>query len=433
MPLPLTSSHFPGLRVARAALFWLGFVLVMTAGPAFANGAAPVASAVRVEETGQGARLLFALSSPAQAAAYVMAGPDRVIIDIPELNFQLPPHTGQAEAPVRGKKSSKIISSFRFGLFAPGKSRIVVDLGRPALVTKVASVSKADGAVELQIELREADPAAFTLAARAAANEAVARDLMGDSPVKPTPRPTDSRRPMVVIDPGHGGIDAGAQGKKNTIEKDVVFDFSRELKAHLEATGRYRVTMTRTSDIFVPLARRVKIAREAGADLFISIHADTISDTSGVSGATVYTVSDKASDKEAAKLAEKENLADAAAGLDGVDDSSDVSDILFDLTRRETRTYSHAFARTLVNYWHEAGRLNKNPHRSAGFLVLKAPDVPSVLLELGYLSNEKDSASLATSEWRAKAASAMVRAVDSFFQPRLGSGVEAGRPAPPAN
>src|SRR4051794_14914630 len=158
MPLPLKSSPFSSLRILRAALLWLGLVGALTAGPAFANGPAPVASAVRVEETGQGARLLFALSAPAQAVAYVMAGPDRVIIDVPELNFQLPPHTGQAEAPVRGKKSTKIIASFRFGLFAPGKSRIVVDLGRPALVAKVASVTKADGAVELQIELREADP-----------------------------------------------------------------------------------------------------------------------------------------------------------------------------------------------------------------------------------------------------------------------------------
>jgi N-acetylmuramoyl-L-alanine amidase len=188
--------------------------------------------------------------------------------------------------------------------------------------------------------------------------------------------------------------------------------------------------MTRTSDVFVPLAGRVAIAREAGADLFISIHADTISDTSGVSGATVYTVSDKASDQQAAKLAEKENLADAAAGLEGKDDANDVSDILFDLTRRETRTYSHVFARTLVSHWAEAGRLNKNPHRSAGFKVLKAPDVPSVLLELGYLSNEKDTAALMSPEWRGKAADAIVRSIDAFFQPRLGGAQEAQRPAP---
>ena len=166
----------------------------------------------------------------------------------------------------------------------------------------------------------------------------------------------------------------------------------------------------------------MKIAREVGADLFISIHADTISDTSGVSGATVYTVSDKASDKEAAKLAEKENLADAAAGLDGGDD---LERRLRHPVRSDPSRDAHLFPRFRPHAGEllaEAGRLNRNPHRSAGFLVLKAPDVPSVLLELGYLSNEKDSASLATSEWRAKAAGAMVRAVESFFRPRLGGG-----------
>ena len=419
-------------RIVLATLLCLGAGL--WSGAVVANG--PVASASRIEEAGQGARVVFELSGPAQAVAYVMAGPDRVIVDLSEVNFQLPTKAGQPEPVAKGKKPAgpaKIVASFRFGLFAPGKSRIVIDLGRPALVQKIGTVSKADGGIELQIELRETDAAGFAQAARTAASEALARDLLADAPTRPAASTVDPRRPMIVIDPGHGGIDAGAQGKMNVVEKDVVFEFSRTLKAHLEATGRYRVALTRSNDIFVPLAERVKIARDANADLFISIHADTISDTAGVSGATVYTVSDKASDREAARLAEKENLADAAAGLVGVDDSGDVSDILFDLTRRETRTYSHAFARTLVNYWNEAGRLNKNPHRSAGFRVLKAPDVPSVLLELGYLSNEKDSAALLKTEWRAKAATAMTRAVDAFFQPRLGGSVEAGRPGPRPN
>jgi N-acetylmuramoyl-L-alanine amidase len=223
-----------------------------------------------------------------------------------------------------------------------------------------------------------------------------------------------------VIDPGHGGVDPGAIGTGGTHEKDITLAMAREVRRLLEQSGRYRVQLTRDEDVFIRLRDRIAIARQHSADLFISIHADTISDTTGVSGATVYTVSDKASDNQAAKLAEKENLADAAAGLEGVDDSGDVSDILFDLTRRETRTYSHAFARMLVSHWGAAGQLNKNPHRSAGFRVLKAPDVPSVLLELGYLSNEKDSAALMKSEWRTQAANAMVRAVDAFFQPRPG-------------
>jgi N-acetylmuramoyl-L-alanine amidase len=433
MPPPLTLLRMSICRAACTALVALGAGLGVA--PALAGAPVPVVTSARVDEAGQGAALRFELSGPAPVVAYVMAGPDRVIVDLPEVNFQLPAHTGQFEAPTKGRKPApaRIVSSFRFGLFAPGKSRIVIDLGRPALVQKVMTAELADGGVELRLELREADAQAFALAARGAANDAIARDLLADAPARPAGHSVDPHKPMIVIDPGHGGIDAGAQGKRNVIEKDVVFEFSRTLKAHLESTGRYRVTMTRNNDVFVPLANRVKIAREAGADLFISIHADTISDTTGVSGATVYTVSDRASDKDAAKLAEKENLADAAAGLEGVDDSGDVSDILFDLTRRETRTYSHAFAKTLVNYWSEAGRLNKNPHRSAGFRVLKAPDVPSVLLELGYLSNEKDSAALLKPEWRAKAATSMVRAVDTFFQPRLGVPVEAGRPAPPAN
>ncbi|MDB5643380.1 MAG: N-acetylmuramoyl-L-alanine amidase [Hyphomicrobiales bacterium] len=424
------STRSIALRTLRALCLALG--LAQSAAVLAAGGQGPVVSAARVEEAGQGAKLHFEVSGPAQAVAYVMAGPDRVIVDLPEVNFQLPPRTGQPESAAKGKTRkpapARIVASFRFGLFAPGKSRIVIDLGRPALVQKVATVAKPDGSIELQIDLRETDAAGFATAAKAVASEALARELMADAPAQPATGSADAQRPMVVIDPGHGGIDTGALGKRSVIEKDVVFEFSRELKSILEKSGRYRVTMTRSSDVFVPLANRVKLARDSGADLFISIHADTISDTSGVSGATVYTVADRASDTQAAKLAEKENRADAAAGIEGADDSSDVSDILFDLTRRETRTYSHAFARMLVNHWGEAGRLNKNPHRSAGFRVLRAPDVPSVLLELGYLSNEKDSAALLKSEWRTQAATAMLRAVDGFFQPRLGGPREAGRP-----
>jgi N-acetylmuramoyl-L-alanine amidase len=180
------------------------------------------------------------------------------------------------------------------------------------------------------------------------------------------------------------------------------------------------VLMTRTSDVFVPLGERVRIARTSGAALFVSVHADTLAGEPGVSGATVYTASDKASDAEAARVAESENQADLVAGLDSSEEQSEVSDILFDLTRRETRAFSHVFARTLVGYWKEIGRLNKNPQRSAGFRVLKAPDVPSVLLELGYLSSEKDLTGLVAPAWRQKAAGTVAKAIDRFFQSRGG-------------
>jgi N-acetylmuramoyl-L-alanine amidase len=200
-------------------------------------------------------------------------------------------------------------------------------------------------------------------------------------------------------------------------EKEIVFAFARALEAALNQTGRYTVVLTRSDDVFVPLGERVQIARSAKAHLFLSIHADTLNE-GGVSGATVYTVSDRASDAHAARLAEKENFADKVAGFDVVEQSGGVSDILFDLARRETRAYSHVFARTLVSVWKEAARLNKNPLRSAGFKVLQAPDVPSALLELGYLSSDKDSALLTDPKWRATTALAVVRSIDQFFAMR---------------
>ena len=400
---------------------WLGLFLGLAcwacAGLAQAQ---PVASAVRVETEGPVTRLIFETSVRVDAEAYVMSNPDRVIVDLPEISFQLPSKAGQAEPASRGKKlPPKTVTSFRFGQFAPGKARIVIDLGRPAVVKATHAVPRIGG-FDLIIEMQDADAAIFAQAVKRATQEAVAREILADGP-KRNERPAGAGLPVIVIDPGHGGIDVGAQAVGNVQEKDIVFDFAKSLRMQLERTGRYRVVMTRNGDSFVPLGERVKTARDANADLFISIHADILSDPQGVSGATIYTVSDKASDREAARLAEKENLADSVAGLEGQDDAGDVSDILFDLTRRETRTWSHAFARTLVNYWGEAGPLNKNPHRSAGFRVLKAPDVPSVLLELGYLSNARDTAALTRPEWRGKAAEATVKAVDAFFANRTGT------------
>ena len=215
------------------------------------------------------------------------------------------------------------------------------------------------------------------------------------------------------------------------IEKDVTLAFANSLAAKLRAHGGFNVVMTRDTDVFIPLAGRVQVARDAKAALMISIHADTLPETADVSGATVYTVSDRASDAYAAKVAAKENAADAAAGSEGQGDTADVNDILFDLTRQETRAYSHVFARTLVNYWKVAGRLNKNPQRAAGFVVLKAPDVPSVLLELGYLSNPQDSTDLTGDAWRDKASGRMAEAIEAYFADRNGTAkAAAGVPIP---
>jgi N-acetylmuramoyl-L-alanine amidase len=388
------------------------------------------------------------ISAPVTPKAFVMADPNRVILDIPEAVFQLDPAIGQpkerplvrpaggraqmaAKKPGDGLVPEGAIASFRFGRLAPGKSRIVIDLVEPALIVRATSESDADGANRLILELARSDMAAFNQAAK---------ESIANMPVqKPARVEVDSAKsplesgglPVVVIDPGHGGIDTGALRYNGTaVEKDLVLEFSRTLAERLRKTARYKVVMTRDEDIFIPLDERVQIAQAAQAQLFVSVHADTLRSGGGVSGATVYTVSEKASDREAARLAEQENLADKVAGLDGAEQTSDVSDILYDLTRRETRAYSHLFARTLVSIWKEAGSLNKNPMRSAGFRVLKAPDVPSILLELGYLSSDKDAAQMRTPEWREKTADAVTRSIDSFFAPRIkarsASGVESG-------
>jgi N-acetylmuramoyl-L-alanine amidase len=210
------------------------------------------------------------------------------------------------------------------------------------------------------------------------------------------------------------------------MEKNVVLDFSIALRDQLEKSGRYRVVMTRTDDTFIPLAERVKFARARQAQLFISIHADALPKSEGdVQGATVYTLSDTASDAEAAKLAEAENRSDVIAGIDLANEPDDVADILFDLAHRETKTFSHAFSRVLIGEIKGAMRLHKKPLKSAGFVVLKAPDVPSVLVELGYMTNKSDLKLLTSDSWRTKAAASMSKAVEQFFRTRL-AGTEAG-------
>jgi N-acetylmuramoyl-L-alanine amidase len=239
------------------------------------------------------------------------------------------------------------------------------------------------------------------------------------APVTP-PQPGKDRRPVIMLDPGHGGVDPGANAAGGMFEKDIVFAFARKLKEKLEAEGHYRVLMTRDEDVFIPLGDRVRIARAARADLFISIHADSISGGPEVRGLTVYTGSERASDPDSARLADRENKADSVAGVESGDGPAEaVSDILKDLTQRETRALSHGFATRLVNELENVARLNKNPQRQAGFRVLRAHDIPSVLVELGYLSSRKDFDLLVSDEWRDRSTAAMADAVNRFFATRL--------------
>jgi N-acetylmuramoyl-L-alanine amidase len=383
-----------------------------------------IATTAELTDTGDMATLTMTLSAPVTSSAFVLSEPDRVIIELPAVAFQLDPQTGKALKPRRHGgpgTPGHLIESFRFGSFAPGRSRVVIDLGGPARVirTDVLKTPDKDG-FQLLIQLAKTDRAAF-LAAAQAARDHIATAAYDEPSPKNDPA-ASTALPRIVIDAGHGGVDSGAM-VGGLIEKYVVLDFAKTLAAKLTATGHYTVVMTRGDDTFISLGDRVKIARDRDAALFISVHADTLSEPD-VTGATVYTVSGKASDSEAARVAEQENQSDAAAGVDGKEETNGVSDILFDLTRRETRAYSHVFAHTLANYWKVAARLNKNPERSAGFKVLTAPDVPSVLLELGYLSNEKDASALNSAEWRDKATSQVAASIDAFFAIRSPNAVE---------
>ncbi len=375
----------------------------------------PAASAVRLEQGSDRARLTVDLSAPAEAAAFVLAEPARVIVDLPQTNFASDPGTGKP-AKLPGKKTD-LVASFRYGLLEPGKSRIVIDLAAPAQVSRLGCEEKADGAAKAQlvIELVKTDEASFRNAAQAARARLAA--LAQTVKAQDRERAALPPLPVIVLDPGHGGIDRGAS-VRGLVEKDLVLEFAKALAGKLEATGHFKTVMTRADDRFVSLSERVRIGRDSGASLFVSIHADTMSRAASVSGATVYTLSDRASDKEAARVAEKENQSDIMAGFEASPGDSGVPEILFDLARRETRTYSHMFAHTLVNYWRAAARLNKNPQRSAGFRVLMAADVPSILLELGYLSNRADRDALVSAQWRESAAGQAAEAIEAFFVSR---------------
>ncbi|MGI4767687.1 MAG: N-acetylmuramoyl-L-alanine amidase [Janthinobacterium lividum] len=394
---------------------------VDAASPPAGQSGIPVAVDAKLNRSGDVTRLVIDLNTKVSIAAVLTEHPDRLVVDLPEVNFQVDPAAGRPEPGRDG-----LIRAFRFGVFAPGRSRIVADLAGPAVLRRAEVSSIAGGhASHLTLELAPTDRAAFHAAARPP--QALPGADLSSRLAEPA-----TGHPVVVIDPGHGGLDPGASGVLGTVEKDVVLHFATALAARLAVGDHYRVVMTRHDDSFVSLSDRMRIARDAEASLMISVHADTLSDGS-VTGATVYTAADQASDGEAARVAAKENEADAAAGLDEAPKAADVSDILFDLTRRETRTYAHQFQRTLTGYWSKVAHLNHNPERAAGFKVLQAPDVPSVLLELGYLSSGTDARLLVSDEWRGKAVDSVAAAVDTFFSARAPSpATVVGTPPGPA-
>lgn len=365
----------------------------------------PQATDVRLGGDEAQTRFIMDLSQKIDLHVFALADPYRIVVDIPQVTFRLPPKAGETG---RG-----LIKAFRFGLVMPGGSRIVFDLAKPARVEKAFVIDAANGApARLVLDLAATDRESFL---HKIAVEEKASSAQPAQPHEPQAASTDPR-PLVVLDPGHGGIDTGTKGPGGEEEKDIVLDFAKRLRERIEASGKYRVLMTRSDDTFIPLADRVRIAREASAALFMSIHADWLSRKEGdAQGATIYTLSETASDPAAARLAEEENRADVIAGVDLKDEPDDVAGILIDLAQRETKTFSVQFAHKLVGAMKSATRMHKEPIKSAGFRVLRAPDVPSVLVELGYVSNKEDLQSLLSDTWRDHTSDSMAAAVDGYF------------------
>jgi N-acetylmuramoyl-L-alanine amidase len=378
--------------------------------PMAAPAAFPTAQGVRIGGDDKQTRFVMDFDRKVELTAFTLADPYRVVIDLPQVAFSLPVKAGE--------QGRGLIKSFRYGLIMQGGSRIVLDAKAPVKIEKAFALAAEDGQpAKLVLDLSPTDRDSFlrTIA------------LENRTPREPkrveAAKPDTDPRPLIVLDPGHGGIDTGTHGPAGELEKDVVLAFTKTLRERLEASGKYRVVMTRDDDTFIPLNERVRFARSRGASLFVSIHADALPKREGqAEGATVYTLSEKASDAEAARMADNENRADVIAGVDLTSEPDDVANILVDLAQRETKTFSLQFAKTAVTELKRSTRLHKNPLKSAGFVVLRAPDVPSVLVELGYMSDKEDLSHLTSADWRARNAASLSQAIDAFFAPRLVAG-----------
>ena len=393
---------------------WAVLLAILCLGAGYSSGQAEarpreaVAKDARLAGDRGRTRFVADLSKKVDVNVFSLADPYRVIVDLPEVNFQMPPGLGSEK---RG-----LVTGYRYGLFAPGKSRIVIDVSGPFLVDKAFVLeARADQPARLVVDLVATDRTTFLAKLRAARIPVV-----GSIPkLKPQAQAT-AARPVVILDPGHGGIDPGTASADGVTEKEVVLAFAKTLRQKLEAKGDYQVYLTREGDTFLALRERVDFAQSKGANLFVSIHADSFpKHANEASGATVYTLSERASDDEAKELAAKENFSDAIAGVELPTDRDEVvANILIDLAQRETQNRSIVFARSVVGEM-SAAELHRKSLKSAGFRVLKSPDVPSVLLELGFLSNPDDEKRLTSETWRAAMAEKVGAAIDAYFAKRV--------------
>ncbi|MDF1734364.1 MAG: N-acetylmuramoyl-L-alanine amidase [Minwuia sp.] len=405
----MSKSGFPGHICGRAGL-WLVLLAVALLGPLSAAHATAI-TAIRTGENAATTRVVLDLSAEPKWNLFLLEDPFRIVVDLADTDWAL---EGRPDPP-RG-----LIRDLRFGQFRANTGRLVMDADQPVVAHRVFALPPQAGQQwRLVIDLRVADNAAFAAAKQQSAAEKPAEEkqvvAFWPSGVPPLPPRRPGAGRVVVIDPGHGGVDPGAIGAGGTREKDIVLSVGLALRDALRARGNYRIVMTRDGDRFVRLGDRVRIARRANADLFVSLHADAAAGRTA-RGAGVYTLSEKSSDREAAALARRENRSDIIAGVDLSDEADDVTSILIDLAQRETMNQSATLAQTVVVELGQRITMRSNPHRFAGFRVLKAPDVPSVLVEIGFLTNRQEEAQLKSSRTRQRIADGLADAIDAYFR-----------------
>jgi N-acetylmuramoyl-L-alanine amidase len=361
----------------------------------------------RIGKNGDHTRLVLNVSEKVDFEVFTLADPYRIVLDLPEVAWRL---AGDGQT-----ASGGAIRGYRYGLFRAGRSRMVIDLAGPvAIANKFLLPPEGERRFRLVLDLAPTDRTTYL------ATAGWPKDLQSTPETEPEVAIDDGGRrpnakPIIVIDPGHGGVDPGTTGYSGSYEKDAVLALGKQLRDALARTGRYDVVMTRDTDIFLSLRARVAVARRAKADLFISLHCDSSPNSSSVRGASVYTLSERASDREADALARAENQSDIIAGVDLTNEPDIVTSILIDLAQRETKNNSARFAQLLLPELSRSGRIVEQTHKFAGFVVLKAPDVPSVLIETGYLSNKEDEEALSDARWRSEMASGIARGVDRYF------------------
>ncbi len=364
---------------------------------------------IRIAPYGDGTRIVIELNRRVSFRHLKLDQPPRLAIDLPEVAWQVPPASTAS--------ASGLVQGYRFGRFRPGVSRIVLDLTQTFEIRKVFELPPGGGhGHRIVTDLVEAPPQATDAAGTTDGVDGQRlASIPAITPPPPKQLPPPAHKRIIVIDPGHGGIDPGAIGADGAYEKDIVLKMGLELRRQLEASGHYEVVLTRDTDRIVRLRDRLQMAHASGGQLFVSLHADSLVKAPDVRGASVYTLSEQASNDEAARLASKENRADILAGIDLTEQEDIVTEILIDLAQRDANNKSIEVADLLVDELGSVTKMARQRRSQAGFVVLKSPDMPSVLIELGYLSNVADERALRDPAHLAGLAGAILEGIDRYF------------------